>query len=267
MKKIITFLRIMLMVVILLVGSGSVWGQILTFDFAGNTGSEVTANSNSNNADLNSSVISRGAGLTSGANADRFNSTGWALTSIANAVSGNDYVEFTVGPKYGYQFSVSSIVVQWQRSSTGNTAISLRSSVDSYASDIDAIKNVTDNTSTQSFTWTFTQANSSSNVTYRLYSYAESGTGTGGPGDGAGNDIVVNGTVSSTGNVAPTVTTQAATVIGVTTATGAGLTGCGSSGVTVTEAVGVVVVTTSAGTTSVRRVSSGQVVTDVSGGE
>ena len=174
------------------------WGQILTFDFAGLAGSEVTANSNFNDANLSSSFISRGSGLTAVANADRFNSTNWALTSIANAVSGDKYVEFTITPNAGYQFDVSSIVVQWQRSGTGNTQIALRSSVDGYVTNLDAVKNVVDNTSTQTFTYTFTQANSSTAITYRLYSFAEAGTGTGGPGDGAGNDIIVNGTVTPT---------------------------------------------------------------------
>jgi hypothetical protein len=117
---------------------------------------------------------------------------------------------FTITPNSGKQFSVSSIVVQWQRSGTGNTQIALRSSVDSFASDLDSVKSVTDNASTQTFTWTFTQANSSSPVTYRLYSFAEAATGSGGPGDGSGNDIVVNGSVSDT---ATSPTTQATNII------------------------------------------------------
>ena len=196
--RIIVKKHLLLFTLILFMGLTKVgWGQILTFEFSALTGSEVSAASNSNDANLTSSTITRGAGLTAGANGGRFNATSWALTSIANAVSGNDYMEFTITPNSGYQFSVSSIVVQWQRSSTGNTAISLRSSVDSYASDLDAVKLVTDNTTTQTFTWTFTQSNSSTPVTYRFYSYAEATAGTGGPGDGTGNDIVVNGSVSS----------------------------------------------------------------------
>ena len=198
------------------------WGQILTFEFSALAGNETTAASNFNNANLSSSTISRGSGLDAASNSQRFNAANWALTSISNAITGNDYMEFTITPNSGYQFSVTSIVVQWQRSSSGNTAISLRSSVDNYASDLDAVKTVTDNTSTQTFTWTFTQANSSTAVTYRFYSYAEAVLGTGGPGDGAGNDIVVNGSVTSTGNTAPTVTTQAVSNIGTTTATGNG---------------------------------------------
>ncbi len=195
LKKLSAFIAL----AILLLSPGLGWGQIITFDFAGLAGSELSASSNSNDPNLTSSTITRGAGLTASGNADRFNATSWALTSIANAVSGNDYMEFSVTPNSGFQFSISSIVVQWQRSGTGNTGISLRSSVDNYATDLDAVKNVVDNTSTQTFTWTFTQSNSSSAVTYRFYSYAEATGGTGGPGDGTGNDILVYGTTSSTG--------------------------------------------------------------------
>ncbi|GAB1396214.1 hypothetical protein MASR1M65_09910 [Saprospiraceae bacterium] len=64
----------------------------MTFDFNGLAGNEASANSNSNHIDLNNSTISRGAGLTASPNGDRFNATNWAVTSIDNAVSGNDYM-------------------------------------------------------------------------------------------------------------------------------------------------------------------------------
>jgi hypothetical protein len=172
------------------------WGQILTFDFASLGGAETTAVSNSNDVNLTTSTISRGAGLTASVNTGRFNATNWALTSIANAVSGNDYMEFTITPNLGFQFSVSSIYVQLQRSATGPSALALRSSVDGYATNLDAVYTIVDNTSTQNFTFTFAQANSSIAVTYRVYMYAEALGGSGGIGDGIGNDIVVSGTVS-----------------------------------------------------------------------
>jgi hypothetical protein len=182
--------------------------QILTFDFAGLAGSEATANSNFNHANLNSSTISRGAGLTATANADRFNAESWATGSIANAVTGNDYMQFTITPQAGYLFTVSSITIQLQRSGTGLTQIALRSSLDSYATNLDGTKNVSDITTTQSFTFTFAQTPACNvAVTYRLYGYAEATTGTGGPGDGIGDDIVVNGSVS----LCPSVTTGAIT--------------------------------------------------------
>ncbi len=184
--------------VFLFFGANELRGQIVTFDFVGLTGSEVSATSNTNNANLATSTITRGAGLSASGNGDRFNATGWATTSIANAVTGNDYMQFTITPNSGFQFSVSSIAMQIQRSGTGLTAVALRSSANGYASNLDAEKAIVDNTSTQTITFTFTQANSTSAVTYRLYGYAEAAGGTGGPGDGTGNDITVNGSVTST---------------------------------------------------------------------
>ena len=184
--------------------------EIITFDFAALAGGEATAGSNFNNAGLTSSTISRGSGLTASANASRFNATNWALTSIENAVTGSKYMEFTITPNAGQKFTVTTIVVQWQRSATGNTAIALRSSVDTYATDIDGVKSVVDNTSTQTFTWTVNQGESTAPVTYRLYSYAEATGGSGGPGDGTGNDIVVSGTVNSSSATAPSITSPLA---------------------------------------------------------
>jgi hypothetical protein len=192
------------------------WGQILTFDFAGLVGNEATANSNFNNANLTASTISRGTGLTASTNSDRFNASSWALTSIANAVSGNDYMEFTITPNAGYEFTVSSVVIQLQRSATGPSALVLRNSLDSYTANLDSQYTVVDNTSTQTFTFTFLQSNYSTPVTYRLYAYAEATTGSGGPGDGVGNDIIVNGTVTSTASCT-TPTTQASTITNANT--------------------------------------------------
>lgn len=195
-KKNTTRFNGLLTLFIMVMGMGVSWGQIVTFDFAGATGSETTINSNTTNSNLGTCTISRGSGLNASANGDRFNGTGWAITSISNAVTGNNYMEFTITPNSGFQFSVTSIVIQLQRSATGLTSIALRNSLDSYASNLDAEKTIIDNTSTQTFTFTFTQTNSSTAVTYRLYGYAEAAGGTGGPGDGTGNDITVNGTVT-----------------------------------------------------------------------
>ncbi|OFY24273.1 MAG: hypothetical protein A2W98_15430 [Bacteroidetes bacterium GWF2_33_38] len=195
----VKFLRTFVIIFVMLLWANLGWGQILTFEFSALGGSEATAASNSNDANLSSSTISRGAGLTAAANGGRYNATSWALTSIANSVSGNDYMQFTITPNSGYQFSVSSITISLQRSATGPRGIALRNSLDSYASNLDAEKSITDNTTTQSFTFTFSQSNSTSAVTYRIYMWAEDVAGSGGPGDFTGNDIIVNGSVTSTG--------------------------------------------------------------------
>ena len=205
--------------------STGVYAQILTFEFVGLAGSEDTAPSNTNNTGLTPSAISRGAGLAALNNGDRYNATSWAITSIANAVSGNDYMEFTITPNANFEFTVSSIFINLQRSGTGPTQIALRSSLDAYASNLNAIYGISDIPSTQTFTFTFPQAASSTPVTYRFYCYAEATSGSGGIGDGLGNDIVVNGTVTPTtpSTTAPVVSTTApATLITVSQATAGG---------------------------------------------
>ena len=171
-------------------------GQILTFEFSGLAGDEVSATSNFNTANLSSATITRGSGLTASSNAGRFNGKNWALTSIANAVTGSDYMEFTITPDDDYQFSVSSIYIQMVRSGTGPRGIAIRSSVDNYASNLDQEYSILDNENIQNFTFSFSQSNSSTAVTYRIYMWAESTAGTGGPGDSSGDDIIVYGTTT-----------------------------------------------------------------------
>jgi len=173
----------------------SCYGQIITFDFIGLTGSEATATSNFNDANLSSSTINRGAGLIASNNGNRFNANNWALNDIATAISGNDYMEFTITPNTTYEFDVTTINVNFQRSSTGVRGILLRSSLDGYTSDIDTEKVIADITSVQTITFNIGQTNNTSAVTYRIYGWAEATGGTGGF-EGTGDDIIVNGSVS-----------------------------------------------------------------------
>jgi hypothetical protein len=193
-------------VLTLLLMSSAAIGQILTFEFSALAGSEVSAASNFNDANLTSSTITRGSGVTASGNTQRFNSTGWTT----GTVDLTDYVEFTITPNSGKKFSITSVVMQHQRSATGPTAFAIRSSVDSYAADL-ATATGTDVTTTQSATFTFAQSDLTTATTYRIYAYsAEAGTGTWGPGDGTGNDITVNG---STADLTVSEPTTAATSV------------------------------------------------------
>lgn len=189
-------MRKILLIVAMFFGSTYIGvSQILTFEFAGIAGNELTVSSNSNNANITSSTIIRGSGLTASAYADRFNAKDYSTVSIADAITNNDYMEFSITPNSGYMFSVSSIYFQFMRSLTGPSAMILRSSEDNYTSNLDQEYAIGDNTNQQTFTFTFTQTNIKNTVTYRIYMYAESSNGSGGFGAKAGNDIVVSGTV------------------------------------------------------------------------
>ncbi|MBN4070535.1 T9SS type A sorting domain-containing protein [Olleya sp. AH-315-F22] len=172
------------------------YGQIITFDFNGNIGNEVSVGSNFNDVNLSSAAITRGSGLTATVNGNRFNAINWAANDIATAVIGNEYMEFTVAPNSGFQFDVTTISVNFQRSGTGPRGISLRSSIDGYAADIDGEKVIFDNTNiTQIVSFSVNQVNNVTALTYRIYGWAEGTSGTGGF-EGAGNDIIINGTVA-----------------------------------------------------------------------
>ncbi|MCF6295644.1 MAG: T9SS type A sorting domain-containing protein [Flavobacteriaceae bacterium] len=173
------------------------YGQIITFDFGGNIGDEVSVVSNFNDANLTTSTIIRGAGLTANNNANRFNARSWSLIDMATAVAENSYMEFSVVPNSGFQFDITTIDINFQRSLTGTSAIALRSSIDGYGSNIDGEKAIVDNTNIQTFSFNVSQANSTTAVTYRFYGYSEQTGGSGGF-EGGGNDIIINGSVFCT---------------------------------------------------------------------
>ena len=173
------------------------FGQILTFEFAEKLGNELSVMSNSNDANLSTSTITRGEGLTATINGDRFNAVNWSGTSILDAISQNDYMQFTISPNSGYQFDVSSIVVNFQRSFIGPNTIALRSSIDGYSTTIDFEKPVpyVTNETTQVITFTVNQSTVATAITYRIYGWATDNRGSGGF-EGGGNDIIVNGSVT-----------------------------------------------------------------------
>jgi len=172
-------------------------GQLVTFDFVGLVGNEITVASNSNSAGVQPSAISRGPGVSATANADRFNSTGWTINSTLDPT---DYLEIVLKPVTGYVLNVSSITIQHQRSGTGPVSFVLRTSLDAYSNDAtNVIVLGSDPTTTQTSVFNFLNSlQLISETRIRLYAYsAESGIGTWGPGDGTGNDIIVTGSVAT----------------------------------------------------------------------
>ena len=172
-----------------------VFSQIITFDFVGIAGSEISINSNTNDVNLNASTITRGSGISAAANFDRFNSENWTLnTSIDNT----DYLEFSVSPLAGKMFSITNITVKCMRSGTGPLSFALRSSNDAYSTDIDAVVTIADLLTVQTLSYNTSFTNLTSTLTFRLYGYNAEGTsGTWGPGDAGGNDILINGSTAN----------------------------------------------------------------------
>gem|GEM_PF-2352365 len=81
------------------------------------------------------SSFSRGAGIIVNAGGT-YNSNNWTETSAANAITANDYVEFTVTAAGSYEVIITTIEIDYDRSSTGPTNMFIRSSADGFTSDI-----------------------------------------------------------------------------------------------------------------------------------
>ena len=208
---------------------------ILQWKTFGNTGTETTEPSVFNDSNIASTNLTQGT-ITAAANTNRFGGSAWWNTgnatnsTIANAVAGNDFVQFIVTPNSGYAFTPTSFVFNWDKSGSGPQNVALRSSVDNFASDLGTIIPTaaigTSNTITISGLSNIVTA-----TTFRVYGYG--GTATGGTGGfDVGSDVVnvqLNGNLKSV----PQLSSPTATSIATNLATlGATITSSGGSTIT-----------------------------------
>ncbi len=185
------------LLIIMLLAFDFGFGQIIYFNFQGLTGITVTDTSDFNDDALTFSTVSRGVGLEGAANDDGFAAKGWSTISIEDAVTNNDYFEFSITPNTGFEFNVSTIAFSIARSANGLSELALRSSADGYNTNIDGTRLVADLRRTpESFSFDVSQTNNTSAVTYRIYGYAESSRGSTRL-KGPDNDILVYGSVAS----------------------------------------------------------------------
>lgn len=78
------------------------------------------------------SGIGRGTGINGNTANDRYNARDW----FSGSLDANDYFEFSLAPKSGYQIDFLSLVYKAQVSSQGPVYFALRSSVDGFTTDI-----------------------------------------------------------------------------------------------------------------------------------
>lgn len=124
--------------------------------------------------------IGRGGGIVGNNTNDRYNASGWSISTSLNE-SDNDYYYFTLTPKSGYKINLTSFEFTAARNANGPKSISLRSSVDNYANDIG---NITYNTTLIANPTTYNISltgfqNITTSITFRIYGWngvAESGT-------------------------------------------------------------------------------------------
>ena len=185
------------------------FGQIVAWDFNGNARNEVTVNATTNNANLNTSSISRGSGLeipptppVNTFSADDYNNFG----TQGDAITSNDYLQFQVSAINGYQVSLSTLDATFRRSSTGPNAFIWRYSLDGtnftdIGTTISYLTNpATGTAQTQiilSGIAALQNVVSGTTITFRLYGWGATGSsGTFAIGRLSGNDLSIGGTVA-----------------------------------------------------------------------
>ncbi|HOZ52046.1 MAG TPA: YDG domain-containing protein, partial [Chitinophagaceae bacterium] len=206
-KKIsVRFLFSGLLMIALFLNTSLSYGQLLQWNTFGNAGTETTEPSVGNNINISSSNLTQG-GITAAGNTNRFGGSGWFNTgntsggnTLSEAIAGNDYIQFIVTPNAGFSFTPTSLDFNWDRSSTGPTNVTLRSSVDGYTTDLGSVLGMSTGFVTLRTLTISGLSNITTATTFRLYGYGASAT-TGTGGFDIGTNVVnvqLNGTTAST---------------------------------------------------------------------
>ncbi|MBU2447484.1 MAG: hypothetical protein KJ666_18175, partial [Bacteroidetes bacterium] len=109
-----------------------VFSQILAWETNGLAGNEATVNSTTTNVNLNTSTLSRGGGINPSALSNAFSSTSFSGTTLANALSSNQFLQFTVSASAGYKVSLSTLDANFRRSTTGPNKFQWQYSLDGF---------------------------------------------------------------------------------------------------------------------------------------
>jgi hypothetical protein len=183
------------------------------FELNGLLGSEATFNATTNDVDLETVTLSRGAGISPSALGNAFSASSFVVGGLkANAISSNEFFQVTIQPRNGMSFSLQAINFNLRRSGTGPNAYQWQYSLDGFATtgtDVGAEGSYT-GTGTNGAAMTpidlssvtaLQNIPSGSPVTFRLYAWGATGApGTIAFGRLAGNDLEFIGE-SGPGNI------------------------------------------------------------------
>ncbi|HRH69123.1 MAG TPA: lamin tail domain-containing protein, partial [Flavobacteriales bacterium] len=189
--------------------------QILAWQFGSpaSLGNEVTYAATTVNTDLAGSNLSRGGGVNPSALARVFSATAFDVAATeANAITNNEYLQFTVAANPGFQVSLSTLDCRLRRSSTGPNAYQWYYSVDGtnftpIGSDVSFTSTVDGVDQTQvvlSGITALQNVTSSTTITMRIYAWGATNTGgtfaIGRYGTGiTTNSLAIGGSVTASG--------------------------------------------------------------------
>lgn len=152
---------------------------------------------------LSSATLTIGSGVTASSASSTFGGSDFNTTSLASAITGNDYLSFSITPSAGYSFSASSLSLTFGvATAVTNFNVALMSSATGFTSgsELWTFSFSTASPATQSITLSGLSGlqGLSSATEFRLYGYRDgSGTTTFRIRDLSGNDLSLSGSVSA----------------------------------------------------------------------
>jgi hypothetical protein len=161
--------------------------DIVTWNTAGNLGTETAEPAATVAVGLFGTNLTLGPGITAAANGNRFGGRNWfdsgdtvAGTTLTESISGNDYIEFIISPDNA-TFTATGLRFIFDRSATGPNSLALRSSLDNYANNLAQVTGLSTTTSTFTSLTFGGVTDVSTATTFRLYGFgATDPDGTGG---------------------------------------------------------------------------------------
>jgi hypothetical protein len=151
------------------------------YNFTGQPGNQVSTPVSVTDPNVSASAITRGSGIVAQSAANSMNSSGWTTSSSLDLT---DYYEMTLTPKPGYAVTLNTLYYGYKSSSsTGPRTMTIRTSLDNYASDLRFYPSSLTRGSDMSITeydeayWNPGLANQTNAITFRFYGYySQSGT-------------------------------------------------------------------------------------------
>ena len=162
--------------------AGSASAQVFSYSFLGQNGNQASQAVAVQPANTTFSNLVRGAGLAVDQNgtADSFKGIGFVPNgTLAQAITANDYIGFTVTPTAGNAFSLTNFVFEARRLGQGPGSIVFRSSIDNYITNITTVQAITANSTPYTLAVTGV-INQTAPVEFRLYGFNAGNNGASG---------------------------------------------------------------------------------------
>jgi hypothetical protein len=154
-------------------GTACAQGNIVTYDYTGQSGNQATTPASSVAAGLTASDIARSSDLVPDSQAGTMSATNWPTTATLANINLGSYT-FTLTPTEGFVLNLSQLQIPLLRTGAGPGQVAVRSSLDNFATNIAAPFTPPTGSSPSTYTVDLTAPgfqNLTSPITFHVYGY------------------------------------------------------------------------------------------------